>query len=132
MAADGYCGEAGGAFDQADFVEEGAARDAAVHLNRSEGFLICADNRCGAELVQAEDSCAFDNVSHAGGIVIGQSREGDDVANLGIQRVADLVKYHLERHTRRNRMKKLFFRSQQILNFGSRIGRRGGYLPPVA
>jgi len=132
VAADGYCGEAGGAFDQADFVEEGAARDAAVHLNRSEGFLICADNRCGAELVQAEDSCAFDDVSHAGGIVIGQSREGDDVANLGIQRVADLVKYRFQWHPARNRMKKLLFRFQQILNFGSRIGRRGGYLPPVA
>jgi len=121
VALDGHRRQARGAFNQRYILQARAARVCAVHLQRSQNFVLPANDVCGTKLVQAKKICGFDNIGQIFGIAIWQRNQRNHVADLRIQGLADLMQHFRKRHAPGNRIEQSFFRLQQILNLRGRM-----------
>jgi hypothetical protein len=99
------------AFNQLKLAGRGAARNAAVHLQRSKQFVILSNNTCRTKSMQTKMRCDPGNCGMICCIVIRQANERIDVANLKIESTADSIEYFPKGYAGRNRPEKLFFGS---------------------
>jgi len=112
VPCDRNCGETRGAFNQLKLAGRGAARNAAVHLQRSKQFVILRNNTCGTKNMQTKKRCDPGDCGMIGYIVTRQGNERNHVANLRINSTADSIENFKKGCTGGNRLKKLFFRFQ--------------------
>jgi len=112
VPCDCNCGETRGAFNQLKLAGRGAARNAAVHLQRSKQFVILRNNTCATKGVQTKKRRDPGDGGMIGYIVARQGNERNHVANLRINSNADPIKNFQKGPTGRNRLKKPFLSSQ--------------------
>src|SRR4029077_12685047 len=112
LACDRNCRETRGALNQLKLADRGAARNAAVHLQRSKQFVILRNNSCGTKSMQTKKRCHAGDGGMIGYIVARQGNERNHVANLRINSTADPIENFQKGPTGRNRLKELFFCSQ--------------------
>src|SRR5271166_1401713 len=91
VAFDCNCGQARRALNQLKFLGRGAARNAAVHLQRSKEFVVLSKYTGGTESVQAKMLCVRGDGGEIGCIVLWKGNERNDVANIAIENAADLI-----------------------------------------
>jgi hypothetical protein len=84
-------GQARCPLDQLNFVDGGTARNAAVHLQGSQQFVILGKNACETEAVQTKLLCVPSQGSKIGCTVIPQGNQRNHVANSAIESAADSI-----------------------------------------
>ena len=129
---DRNCGQALCPFNPLRFAGRRASWKAAVRVQRSKQFVILGNNAFRTESIQTKECRIHRNGGKLAWIVARQGNELNHVANLTIESAADSIQHFREALTGGDRLKKLFFRAQYILDFAIRITRQHAFLRPAA